>query len=161
MRGRAAALRLFPLWKPLPGIGGAAVPFWETPPLGKGRGNVLLFGDSPAIWGKFPSKDQVVCSEAEHTGLVAESLSFLHRMTRCGSALLQRKRYTAVSRSFTGFVGSSYRSLPHWVSWRLRRSTHPATFFLFHRARPIFFWMSQKENAVCIFAMEHRSSCAA
>ena len=68
----------------------------------------------------------------------------------CGGRTVLRFEYSAAGRGVSSLVGSAW-----WPTSVLGELTDKAvnsslTFFLFHRARRIFFLMSQKENRGCI-----------
>ena len=58
--------------------------------------------------------------------------------------------FSAAGRRLLIFVGSPYRPLLRMGELAASTVNSSLTFFLFHRARRIFFLMSQKENGGCI-----------
>ena len=59
-------------------------------------------------------------------------------------------RYSATGRRLPDLVGSAWRPAPVLGELTVSSVNSSLTFFLFHRARRIFFLMSQKENGGCI-----------
>ena len=61
-----------------------------------------------------------------------------------------RFEYSAAGRGVSSLVGSAWRPTSVLGELTDKAVNSSLTFFLFHRARRIFFLMSQKENAGCI-----------
>ena len=98
-------------------------------------------------------QSRVVRSEAERTGVEIRRFSFA---PRCATGFLVRgcssgwSRYSAAGRRLPDLVGSAWRPAPVLGELTVSSVNSSLTFFLFHRARRIFFLMSQKENGGCI-----------
>ena len=65
-----------------------------------------------------------------------------------------RFEYSAAGRGVSSLVGSAWRPTSVLGELTDKAVNSSLTFFLFHRARRIFFLMSQKENGGCIPAGE-------
>ena len=98
-------------------------------------------------------QSRAVRSEAERTGVEIRRFSFA---PRCATGFLVRgcssgwSRYSAAGRRLPDLVGSAWRPAPVLGELTVSSVNSSLTFFLFHRARRIFFLMSQKENGGCI-----------
>ena len=68
----------------------------------------------------------------------------------CGGRTILRFEYSAAGRGVSSLVGSAWRPTSVLGELTDKAVNSSLTFFLFHRARRIFFLMSQKENAGCI-----------
>ena len=107
-----------------------------------------LFAAAPAHL-----QSRVVRSEAERTGVEIRRFSFA---PRCATDFLVRRRssgkneHSAAGMRVAGLVGSAWRPAPVLGELTDKAVNSSLTFFLFHRARRIFFLMSQKENGGCI-----------
>ena len=66
----------------------------------------------------------------------------------CGGRTDLRFEYSAAGRGVSSLVGSAWRPAPVLGELTDKAVNSSLTFFLFHRARRIFFLMSQKENGV-------------
>ena len=98
-------------------------------------------------------QSRVVRSEAERTGVEIRRFSFA---PRCATDFLVRRRssgkneHSAAGMRVAGLVGSAWRPTSVLGELTDKAVNSSLTFFLFHRARRIFFLMSQKENGGCI-----------
>ena len=101
-------------------------------------------------------QSRAVRSEAERTGVEIRRFSFA---PRCATGFLVRgcssgwSRYSAAGRRLPDLVGSAWRPAPVLGELTVSSVNSSLTFFLFHRARRIFFLMSQKENGGCVPAV--------
>ena len=68
----------------------------------------------------------------------------------CGGRTDLRFEYSAAGRGVSSLVGSAWRPTSVLGELTGKAVNSSLTFFLFHRARRIFFLMSQKENGGCI-----------
>ena len=66
----------------------------------------------------------------------------------CGGRTVLRFEYSAAGRGVSSLVGSAWRPTSVLGELTDKAVNSSLTFFLFHRARRIFFLMSQKENGV-------------
>ena len=104
-------------------------------------------------------QSRVVRSEAERTGVEIRRFSFA---PRCATDFLVRRRssgkneHSAAGMRVAGLVGSAWRPAPVLGELTDKAVNSSLTFFLFHRARRIFFLMSQKENGGCVPAAVRR-----
>ena len=74
----------------------------------------------------------------------------------CGGRTDLRFEYSAAGRCVSSLVGSAWRPTSVLGELTDKAVNSSLTFFLFHRARRIFFLMSQKENGGCISAAKRR-----
>ena len=127
-RHKGRGLRPSPFGNPLPGTGDGS----EAP----------AFGNPSRSWtGERQRKEGQGASCLEHWC----AADFLVRGHSSG-----RNRYSAAGRGVSSLVGSAWRPAPVLGELTVSSVNSSLTFFLFHRARRIFFLMSQKENGGCI-----------
>ena len=74
----------------------------------------------------------------------------------CGGRTDLRFEYSAAGRSVSSLVGSAWRPTSVLGELTDKAVNSSLIFFLFHRARRIFFLMSQKENGGCVPAAVRR-----
>ena len=74
----------------------------------------------------------------------------------CGGRTDLRFEYSAAGRCVSSLVGSAWRPTSVLGELTDKAVNSSLTFFLFHRARRIFFLMSQKENGGCVPAAVRR-----
>ena len=102
----------------------------------------------PPLWKPLPELDGGAAAERE-----AEGVLFAPRCAPCPQMRRRtdlRFRYSAAGRWVLDFVGSAYRPFLPMGELAALPVNSSLTFFLFHRARRIFFLMFQKENGGCI-----------